>query len=776
MLQLLVRLVRRFRPPTGWAPFLLLLGALLSPPAALLVMNASPGTGGLLLLTVLAAILGLRLARSPLTAAVAAVLAVLLGAGLVIVVVGHLLPPLSLLWNETLRAIQWLIHRQPATTGQPMPLAPLGVYIWQRLSDLGVRLWWWGQTAIGGGTAQDPVVFVLLTSFLSWALGCFAAWQIYRQRSPLIGLIPSGVAVTAVSFFGAGLTYFYLILYLFCTLWLVAAWHLAVQQERWQQTGTDYPGDLGTELVFALAPTLVLLLLLAAFFPVFGPRQVADAFWKVMDRPWSAVESASERLFGPIEHSGGSGAFGRAGTLPRSHLLGGAPELSETIVLFVTTNDPSPPPPQPDQETPAPQLPRRYWRSVTYDTYTGQGWINGPLEERTSPSGEPLEPGLPPGFDLVQQFEVLQPEADALYAVNTPFQIDRTVQSWWHAPGDLAQITSPAGRYTAISRPPEPTVAALLDASPYVPPEIAGRYLALPDTIPQRVLDLARQVVADRETRYDQARAIETYLRAYTYTLDLPQPPTDRDLVDYFLFDLQEGYCDYYASAMVVMARAVGIPARLATGYAQGTYDYDNQRWVVTGKDGHTWVEIYFDGIGWVEFEPTAGLPALERPGGGSLPPVQVPPLPLHSGPWWQRVPWLLVGMGLVLVVAVSFVLWIWRPRHRQDVPARDLVRDRYARLLRWGIRLGRPLRDGQTVSEYGVSLSEELRTRGRNSRLLRVRQAAVDAPPEVEHLVEAFARTQYSPQPLTGREGWQIHSLWLRLRRHLSWLWLTRH
>ena len=87
------------------------------------------------------------------------------------------------------------------------------------------------------------------------------------------------------------------------------------------------------------------------------------------------------------------------------------------------------------------------------------------------------------------------------------------------------------------------------------------------------MLDLAVEVVGDAETRYDGAKAIEYYLRAYTYTLDLPEPPTNRDLVDYFLFERQEGYCDYYASAMVVMARAVGIPARLASGYAQGTYD-----------------------------------------------------------------------------------------------------------------------------------------------------------------------------------------------------------
>jgi transglutaminase-like putative cysteine protease len=780
MLPLLLRVIGHFRPREGWTLALLSLVALLCAPAAMLVLDAKLGGEGLLLLTVLAAILGLRLARSRLAAGAAAVLAILLGGGLVTLIVGRLFPPLSLLWSETLNAIHWLSHVQQGSAGQPLPFATAAAYIWQRLADLGVRLWWWGQTAAGGGTARDPIVLALVASFLVWAIGFFAAWQIYRRRSVLVGLVPSGVALATVSFFGGGLTLFYLIVYLFCTLGLVAGWHLWLQQDRWQQTGIDYPGDLGTELILNLAPAIVLVLALAAIFPVVGPRQVRDAFWKVMDRPWSAVEQASERLFGPIEHAGSGGRGGRSsgigGTLPRSHLLGGGSELSETIVLYVKTNDP--PPPRAEEEEPRHQglqPPRRYWRSATYDTYTGRGWSNGPLEERTSPPDQPLETNLPPGADLVQQFDLLLPEADAVYAVNAPWQVDRAVQTWWRAPGDLAQVTGSARQYVAISRPPDPTVADLRQASTFLPPEIAERYLALPESVPQRVQDLARQVVGDQDSRYDQALAIETYLRAYTYTLDLPEPPAGRDLVDYFLFDLQKGYCDYYASAMVVIARSAGIPARLAIGYAQGTYDYDRERWVATEQDGHTWAEVYFDGIGWVEFEPTAGLPALERPGGEGLPGPAVPPLPARPLRWWQRVPWALGGMGLILILAMALVFRLWRPRQQPGLAARDLARDRYARLLQWGARLKYPPRDGETASEYGASLSQALRARGQNARLFQVRRASVKAPAEVERLTGSFVRAQYDSTPLSDREGWQIHDLWTRLRRRLWWLWLSR-
>jgi hypothetical protein len=124
---------------------------------------------------------------------------------------------------------------------------------------------------------------------------------------------------------------------------------------------------------------------------------------------------------------------------------------------------------------------------------------------------------------------------------------------------------------------------------------------------------LGEIIVQERTDAYSRALAIEAYLRGIPYSLDVGMPPEDRDVVDYFLFDLRTGYCDYYASSMVVLARSVGLPARLVVGYASGAYNVDAQAFQVTGKEGHTWVEVYISGLGWVEFEPTAGLPPIER-------------------------------------------------------------------------------------------------------------------------------------------------------------------
>jgi transglutaminase-like putative cysteine protease len=188
------------------------------------------------------------------------------------------------------------------------------------------------------------------------------------------------------------------------------------------------------------------------------------------------------------------------------------------------------------------------------------------------PANQPLETDQPRGTYLLQQFQRLAPGDDRVYAVNSPSRFDQPVQGWWRDAGDLAYLTSDADLYTVVSFAPEPTSAELRALSPLTttfPPDVRERYLALPTTVPQRVLNLAQEVVGDAPTYYDQVRAIEHYLRTYRYNLDIPEPPTDRDLVDHFLFELQEGYCDYYASAMVVMARSIGVPTRLASGYVQ---------------------------------------------------------------------------------------------------------------------------------------------------------------------------------------------------------------
>jgi hypothetical protein len=102
------------------------------------------------------------------------------------------------------------------------------------------------------------------------------------------------------------------------------------------------------------------------------------------------------------------------------------------------------------------------------------------------------------------------------------------------------------------------------------------------------------------------------------------------------------------------------------------------------------------------------------------------------------------------------------------------LVRNRHQRLVHWGDRLGTPLRDGQTAQEYGAALSAALSARGSASRWSTVRQASDDAPDGIRELTAAYVRAQYSPEPVSGREGWRIRERWQQLKRQLWWLWLA--
>jgi hypothetical protein len=341
-------------------------------------------------------------------------------------------------------------------------------------------------------------------------------------------------------------------------------------------------------------------------------------------------------------------------------------------------------------------------------------------------------------------------------------------------PGDAYGALVDADTYRADSLVPVAGEGDLRAAGQDYPPWVVEHYLDLPESVPDRVLALARDLTATEPTPYDRALAIERHLRRFPYTLDLPSPPTDRDLVDYFLFELQKGYCDYYATAMVVLARAAGLPARLVTGYASGTYDEAESQYVITKAAAHAWVEIYFPNYGWIEFEPTAGLPAIERPA-EALPEVpaelQTPPEAITARRSRAMRVWGLgIGGGLLLIVLVGAVGWslvdAWRLRH---LAPRVAVIQVYERLYRYGRWLGVRPRQGATPREFAAALGLRLRNLAGDHRW----GALLDsAPGEIRWLADLCTRALYSLHRPYESEQKQVVQTWSRLRRRL---WLAR-
>ncbi len=173
------------------------------------------------------------------------------------------------------------------------------------------------------------------------------------------------------------------------------------------------------------------------------------------------------------------------------------------------------------------------------------------------------------------------------------------------------------------------------------PAWVTDRYLQLPATITDRTRALAADLSAGQTNAFDTAVAIEGYVRStIAYNEEIEPPPDDRDVVDYVLFESQEGYCEYYASAMAVLLRAEGIPARVVGGYFPAPFDHDEGGHLYREKNAHLWVEAFFPGYGWIPFEPTANrdqlgygdiAPQPEEP--ASPTPVPTPPPAVEATP-----------------------------------------------------------------------------------------------------------------------------------------------
>ena len=279
--------------------------------------------------------------------------------------------------------------------------------------------------------------------------------------------------------------------------------------------------------------------------------------------------------------------------------------LDHTLVMRVRTSRPA------------------FWRGLAFDQYTGLGWAMtdhaveeySSLEPRILPRFGPDEPWPAGSQPLVQTFYVETEQPNVVFAAYRPFEV-------YFPAGSIgvdryAGLRSPAPLeqgliYSVISRVPDPAPGVLRAAPTDIPEAIRRRYLALPP-VPQRVRELAAELTAGRTSLYDKALAVNQYLLLdYAYDLQAPPLPPGADAVDHFLFVSKRGSCETFASAMAVLLRASGVPARLVTGYAPGRYNILTGYYDVRNSDAHAWVEVFLPRAGWIEFEPTPGFEAAE--------------------------------------------------------------------------------------------------------------------------------------------------------------------
>ena len=361
---------------------------------------------------------------------------------------------------------------------------------------------------------------------------------------------------------------------------------------------------------------------------------------------------------------------------------------------------------------------RDFWRGQTFDVWDGQRWTIS--DARTRPvAGEPPldippaagEEHLPPGPELVQTFYLERPGPNVVFAapsVATLYFPDRRVFQLSDGTLRAGVALEDEAVYTVVSRRPAVSEAILRNSdgdAAGVPTEVAERYTQLP-VVPHRVHELARQVTASAPSVYDKVRALEAWMAANVqYSLDIPPLPAGADAVEHFLFEARIGFCEQIGTSLVVMLRALGIPARLAVGYTPGERNPFTGLYEVRARDAHSWAEVWFPGVGWQAFDPTASVPLADeaevpRAGSGLLSylSARLPQVP----PW--AVPALSVlAVGATVAAGLGGLAGWWRRRRRRA--QRSWADACLARLEAVGEARGRRRRPAETAAEYAAAV-----------------------------------------------------------------------
>lgn len=672
----------------------------------------------------------------------------------------------------------------------PGPVWQALLSFWQSIAILLGRVYTWLTQLLSGALDFDPVAAAIVWSMIVWFVAGWAGWAVRRKTHPLLAVAPAGALLaTSLAYVRGNPT---ILLPLLAVLLLLTAFVFYHNRQRsWEASGLDFAEDIRVEQYFVVVALSGALVFMAALAPSLSIQRMIELA-QHLSQPAVAHQDRIGRSLGLDPLSGSREPTGlagwRAGGLPRSHLLGSGPELSQEVVMVISTGDLPPGPPELVYSRP---VPRYYWRFLTYDQYTGAGWSTGQTEtvkyrggEATIPTREAANFQTQAPTRIVRQEVRLADYSDnshLLYVTGELLSADQRYEAVWRtlpnqsSNGDLFGATIEAGEYQAESTLPIPTVEQLRSSGSDYPEWVRRRYLLLPDSLPSRVQALAWNLTATEPTPYDRAKAIENYLRTIPYSLEVPLPPNRRDVTDYFLFELRQGYCDYYATAMVVLARAAGLPARLVLGFAGGGYDAFNAEYIVTEADAHSWVEIYFSGIGWIEFEPTASQPEISRPDANPEPEKQITedrPVP-SIGPRlaFYRSPWVNYSIGLIsslLILTGFFILgdrWLL-----QRLSPAETVTNLYRRLYRRGKVLAGPVQAGNTPYEFGAICQRRLEGLARGGLFSQV---LVSSVPEFHQLIDLYVHTSYSPHSPRKVDQDNAIRLWNRLRWRLWLSWL---
>jgi transglutaminase-like putative cysteine protease len=485
----------------------------------------------------------------------------------------------------------------------------------ERLFVLREELVRWTATVIETGYPAEMSPYAFGLGALMWGTAFISAYVVYRYNRVLDAILLLGAAMIAnmsatfTNLFG------HLVLFVIAALllWLHAA--LTARQDGWQRRRVNENVEvtaaiMRTGIVFAAASVALawVLTTVAVAAPLTGA-------WRSLDGVWTDMRDQFEGVFGSL-------------TNPQSRITGSTFGPAFTVSGEWVSND---------AEVLLLAAPRPlYLRTSTYDEYTGRGWVRTDGPRRNVEAGDPLFSGATTEWPLIEEalvlqqigIEMRQTVGRNMFTAGSPLRF--FVPAVVTEPGgypllgstEAPQPIAPGEAYELITALSRATEADLAAAGTEYPDEIRALYLD-DGGVTDRVAQLAQEVVtaAEAQTPFDQAKALAAFLRsdAFTYSTVGPTVADGADLVDTFLFEEGEkyrtGYCQYFASSMALMARSLGLPARVAVGFAPGEPAGEGT-YLVREANAHAWVEIYFPGYGWEIFESTRSIPGVVRVSG----------------------------------------------------------------------------------------------------------------------------------------------------------------
>lgn len=499
----------------------------------------------------------------------------------------------------------------------------------EQFASLWGRLYYSVSELIAQRPVEDPVFFVAIMSVAFWVVSASAGFSLARYQNYLRAVIPSTVGILVIQHYDNAVAgrIWGLAVFTFLALLLLGRLYQLQNKDSWRSRRVFYSSENSVDLAGGMA-ALAAILIFASFLIPASRAGFENAIrtWNRATQPWRDFTERLENAVSAVDSVGGGSPGEFYGTELR---LGRGFPLTQTVMFEVSLPD------LPIEDVP----PRYYWRGRTYDYYVaGQWYMTGTAREEFSPLDNRLTFPNTSGRNPQEfGFTVGESRFSLLYAPSQPVwfsrpgsvlaahaDADKDVVSWNVSPSLL-----PGETYKVRSIVKNPNIEELSEAGTDYPEWVAQKYLQLPADFSPRLTALAQDIADNRagaDTPYAIAVAITQYLREnIEYAPTIPPVPRNQDPLEWVVFEYKQTYCVYYASAEVLMLRSLGIPARMAVGFSEGTATTRENRfsgeqefipnaYTVRKNNAHAWPEVYFPEIGWVEFEPTGNQDPLTRP------------------------------------------------------------------------------------------------------------------------------------------------------------------